>query len=74
MDKSEISKVVVLSNSTEVNAYLDLGWKLIETYTTCYDTSAPLYKHQTLYFVMGWYGDNPKYPAKPEPYAGIIEF
>lgn len=55
MDKSEISKVVVLSNSTEVNTYLDLGWKIIETYVT----SEPMCKCQTLLFVMGWFGEYP---------------
>ena len=37
----------------EVNKYLQEGWELLETYTTCYSNSPPLTSQQEVHFVLG---------------------
>ena len=73
MELSEITKVDLLSRVDDVNAYLALGWKILNTFTACFDTEGPACKHQALYFAMAWYGPNPQYPEK-STIPGITEF
>jgi hypothetical protein len=37
----------------EVNRLLREGWKLLETYITCYSNSPPLSSQQEVHFVLG---------------------
>ena len=37
----------------EVNKYLQEGWELLETYTTCYSNNPPLTSQQEVHFVLG---------------------
>ncbi len=37
----------------EVNRLLSEGWKLLETYTTCYSNTPPLTSQQEVHFVLG---------------------
>ncbi len=38
---------------SEVNRLLREGWKLLETYITCYSNSPPLSSQQEVHFVLG---------------------
>lgn len=67
MNLADVTKVEDFIYKTTVNTYLDLGWKLIGFYTTCYDTESPRCYHQTGHYVIAWVGDNPKYPPEPKP-------
>lgn len=66
MECSDIRKVEVLTNPTKVNEFLALGWRLLNIYTTAYDTQPPGSNHQTLHYVIGWPFsftiDEPPYP------------
>lgn len=62
MELSEITKVADLSSADELNRYLAIGWKLINTYTSAYDTQYPGCNHQTIHYVIGWSGSDPEYP------------
>lgn len=65
LELTEVTKVEDLTTKEEANEYLRLGWKLINTYTRCYDTDGPAVKHQTPHFVMAWFGADPQYPENP---------
>ena len=67
MELTSVTKVEVLQRSVKVNEFLDLGWKLLDTYKTAYDTEGPGVNHQTMNYVLGWVGDNPKYPPENMP-------
>lgn len=72
LDLSEITRVEDLTSSEDVNAYLAIGWKILNTYTRTYDTEGPAVKHQTLHIVMAWCGADPQYPEKKEnPYHSV---
>ena len=62
MDYSLVKKVEELINPKEVNRYLDLGWKLLQVYTTATDTDNPFVKDQCAFYVVGWTEGEPKYP------------
>lgn len=64
MELSEVTKVIELTNKTDVNEHLDLGWKIVGFYSTAYADYPG--STQTPHFVMGWIGTDPKYPAKPD--------
>lgn len=67
MELSEVAKIVDLTNADAANRYLAAGWKLLNQYTTAYDTEPPGCFHQTQHFVLAWYGDNPVCPESPDP-------
>ena len=54
MGYSDIRKVEVLTNPSLVNEYLSLGWRLLNIYTTAYDTQPPGSNYQTANYVLGW--------------------
>ena len=54
MGYSDIRKIEVLTNPSVVNKYLSLGWRLLNIYTTAYDTQPPGSNHQTANYVLGW--------------------
>lgn len=64
MELSEITKVVDLTSNKDANEYLALGWKTIGFYTTAYADFPG--STQTPHYVLGWAGDDPQYPEKPE--------
>ena len=64
MELADIHKVVEITSADEVNRYLDLGWKLLHTYTTAYDSEPPGVYYQTLIYSLGWPGPDPQYPEK----------
>lgn len=61
---SAVVKVADLTKHSEVNEYLELGWRIIDTYKTAYDTEGPAANHQTLHYVLGWVSGEPKYPER----------
>ena len=63
MELTDVTRVETLTSSAEVNKYLDLGWKLINTYTTAYDTIGPGCNHLTIHFVIAWVGPDPQFPS-----------
>lgn len=72
MEMAEITKVEDLTNADQVNAYLDLGWKILGYYTTVADEFGPYSRHLTPHFVMVWVGAEPQYPPKPvSQYRGL---
>lgn len=66
MGYSDIRKIEVLTNPSEVNEFLAIGWRLLNIYTTAYDTQLPGSNHQTVHFVLGWPSSfehmEPEYP------------
>lgn len=72
MELTDITRVETLCDLGKVNEYLALGWKIINHYTTCYDTVAPGYNHQTLHYALAWFGPDPQFPPKPT-YPGVLE-
>jgi hypothetical protein len=49
-------KVVELDDAEELNAYLALGWKLIDKYVTAADSER---RDETLHFVIAWQSEDP---------------
>lgn len=64
MESIDVSKVIELDRTEDADEHIEIGWKLLELYTTCYDTIGPLIKHQTPHFILGWPSDSgePKFP------------
>jgi hypothetical protein len=54
-------ELAVLNNPEEVNAYLKLGWKLIDKHVTT--SEAAKKRHETIHFVVAWQSEEP--PARP---------
>ena len=62
-DLSQYSEVKIISTGytrpgsnnaeDEVNRLLGEGWRILETYTTCYSNSPPLTFQQEVHFVLG---------------------
>ena len=69
MNLMDVTQVTELASTTDVNKYLALGWKLVNIYTTAYDTTPPGCHHQTSHYVLVWHGENPQYP--PNKYEGM---
>lgn len=63
MDVSDVTKIVDLTGVPDVNAYLDSGWEMLQTYIETHGTPPAI--AQTAHYVMAWRGDNPKYPEQP---------
>lgn len=73
LELNEITRVEDLTSSEDVNAYLELGWKILNTYTTAYDTIGAGASNLTMHFVMAWTGADPKYPPRTEhPSIGLV--
>ena len=68
MDFMDVTQVIELTSAADVNKHLALGWKLVNVYTTAYDTMPPGCYHQTSHYVLAWTGENPQYP--PSKYEG----
>ena len=49
-------QVLVLTDMAEVNAHLDLGWKLLDKYVTGSDS--PERRDETMHFVVGWQSED----------------
>ena len=62
MDLADVSEVVELSDSEDVNRYLKKNWKIINIYNKPFDLENPVYNYLIPHFVMGWVGPNPKHP------------
>lgn len=67
MEYSDIRKIEVVTNPSKANEFLDIGWLLLNIYTTAYDTQPPGSNHQTANYVLGWpfsfVHDKPQYPG-----------
>lgn len=50
----DITKISETDDLTEVNAYLELGWKLLHIYETTYETDDPNVHNQSPNFILGW--------------------
>ena len=48
----DIIEIEDIQSEKDVNKRLHQGWKLLETYTECYDPEA-FYKHQYVHYVVG---------------------
>ena len=59
----DITKISETDDLTEVNVYLELGWKLLHIYETTYETDDPNVHNQVPHFILGW----PKGATEP-PY------
>lgn len=52
----EVRKIYETSYCETANQYLELGWKLVDTYKRCYDPiSFP--NHQEVHYVLAWVSD-----------------
>jgi hypothetical protein len=61
-------QVVVLTDTEQTNAYLLLGWKLIDKYVTAGDS--PDLRDETMHFVVGWLSEEaPQRPGEGAPPA-----
>jgi hypothetical protein len=59
-------QVLALTNMADVNAHLDLGWKLLDKYVTA--SESPERRDETMHFVVGWQSeDSPQRPDSPRP-------
>lgn len=58
-------QVMVLVDMNETNAYLELGWKLLDNYVTGSDS--PDRRDETMHFVIGWLSEDP--PQRPGEHA-----
>lgn len=67
MDYSKIKVVEELENKFLVNEYLSLGWVMVNSYVTAYDSHPPGCYFQTHHYVLGWIGENPQYPNHEPP-------
>lgn len=64
MEYQNIKEIVEVINWAEANEHLKLGWSLINIYNTVTDDVGPLANDLTPHYVLGWIGENPKYPPK----------
>lgn len=62
MKLTEITKLEEFTSIDKVNKHLEIGWKVVQLYTTAYDTEPPRCAHQTAHYVLAWFGENPQYP------------
>lgn len=53
----------------ETNDRLNLGWILLNTYTTCGDVEGPLVNDQEINYVLGWPSDKGEIKYPPEKKA-----
>lgn len=66
MELSDVTQVIDLNKTRDVNKYLVLGWKLIQTYVVTGGCAPGI--DQDVHYVMAWQGPDPKHPA-PEDYT-----
>ncbi len=72
MEFTEITKMEEFTSLETVNKYLALGWKVVNIYTTAYDTQYPGCVHQTTHYVLAWLGGVPQYPPKGPVYGTVL--
>lgn len=70
MELTEITRLEEFTSIELANKYLELGWKVVQVYTTAYDTEPPRCAHQTAHYVLAWFGENPRC-LEPEKTYGI---
>lgn len=59
-------QVITLADPAQVNAYLELGWKLIDKHVSA--SSDPLRRDELLHFVLAWQADEaPRRPGDGRP-------
>lgn len=58
-------RLLTLSNTDEVNTYLDLGWRLLEKYVTTVEDAQR--RQEAVHFIVAWQRDEP--PPLPGPEA-----
>ncbi len=78
VDLSEFNEVKIITTGytrpgsqnaeNEVNRLLREGWTILETYTTCYSNSTPLFSQQEVHFVLG-----KKEVVQPEQTANALQ-
>ena len=66
MDFGQITEIIELRSTGDVNRYLAAGWRLINTFINAYDNQPPGVYYQTLVYSLGWIGDNPIHPENPK--------
>lgn len=64
MNLHDVTAVYETTKCNTAQDYISLGWKLERTYTTCYSEIGQGSYHQTIHYVLIWFGENPKYPEK----------
>jgi hypothetical protein len=62
-------KLITLQDAEEVNAYLAIGWKLIDKHVTAAQESER--RDEKLHFVLAWQSEDP--PAQPGMTSSIAE-
>lgn len=66
MDTKEVTRTIELLDDADINQYLKLGWRMINTYNKPLDLEHPIYNCHIQHVLMGWFGPNPKFPDNGE--------